>query len=69
MEQDQAGGDGGAGVQHMSGPEGVGRGKSHQEEQYGQERLVEEEAAGAGPRAGGSGWWSKVEVEQHVMVG
>lgn len=37
-----------------------GVGKSHQEEQCEQERLVEEEAAGAGPRAGGSCWWGKV---------
>lgn len=44
-----------------------GVGKSHQEEQCGQERLVEEEAAGAGPRAGESGQWSK--VEDHVIAG
>jgi len=45
-----------------------GVGKSQQKEQSGQERLVEEEA-GAGPRADGSGWQSKVEAEEHVMVG
>lgn len=44
-----------------------GIGKNHQKEQCGQERLVEENTAGAGPRASGSGWWSK--VEEHVMVG
>lgn len=44
-------------------------GKSHQEEQWGQERLVKEVVAGAGPRAGVSCWWNKVEVEEHVMVG
>lgn len=44
-----------------------GVGKSHQEEQCGQERLVEEEAAGAGPRAGESGQCSK--VEDHVIAG
>ncbi|GAB0190742.1 hypothetical protein GRJ2_001539500 [Grus japonensis] len=42
-----------------------GVGKSRQEEWCGQERLVEEEAAGPGPRVGGSGWWSKIEAEEH----
>lgn len=44
-----------------------GVGKSHQEKQCGQERLVEEKVAEAGPRAGGSSQWSK--VEEHVTVG
>lgn len=33
-----------------------GVGKSHQEEQWVQKRLIEEEGAGTGPRADGSGW-------------
>lgn len=33
-----------------------GAGKSHQEEQWVQKRLMKEEGAGTGPRADGSGW-------------
>lgn len=40
-----------------------GVGNSHQEEQWVQKRLMEEEGAGTGPRAEGS------KVDIHVMVG
>lgn len=56
MERDQAGGDSGSGMQQKSGPESVESRKSHQEEQWVQKQLMEEQGAGTGPRAHGSGW-------------